>query len=111
MGEKMLHELFGLIDKLHMHVNLIQVSALSLSLCFDEDRDKLNQLIEDLEQNFIVRYNESLSLFTARHYSSRLAELLNQSHTILLEQRSRSTLQVVVPELRLQQIDEWIKKP
>jgi aspartate kinase len=111
MGERMLHELFGLIDKLHMHVNLIQVSALSLSLCFDEDRDKLNQLIEVLEQNFIVRYNEKLSLFTARHYSSRLAELLNQSHTILLEQRSRSTLQVVVPELRLQQIDEWIKKP
>jgi aspartate kinase len=111
MGERMLHELFGLIDQLHIHVNLIQVSALSLSLCFDEDRNKLKPLIEDLKQNFIVRYNEKLSLFTARHYSPKLAEQLNESHTILLEQRSRSTLQVVVPELRLWQIDEWIKKP
>jgi len=111
MGESMLHELFGLIDQWHIHVNLIQVSALSLSLCFDEDRDKLFQLIEALEKKFIVRYNENLSLFTARHYSSKLAELLNQSHNILLEQRSRSTLQVVVPELKLSQIDEWIKKP
>lgn len=111
MGERLLHELFGLLDKLNIHINLIQVSALSLSVCFDENMDKLKQLKQKLSDNFLVRYNEKLILFTVRHCNATLADKLNQSHQVLLEQRSRTTLQIVVPELHIEQIDEWIKKP
>ncbi len=111
MGEKLLHELFGLLDQLNIHINLIQVSALSLSVCFDENVDKLKQLKQKLSDKFLVRYNEKLILFTVRHCNATLADKLNQSHQVLLEQRSRTTLQIVVPELHIEQIDEWIKKP
>jgi len=111
MGERLLHELFGLLDQLSIHINLIQVSALSLSVCFDENVDKLKQLKQKLSDKFLVRYNEKLILFTVRHCNATLADKLNQSHQVLLEQRSRTTLQIVVPELYIEQIDEWIKKP
>ena len=111
MGEQLLHELFGLLDRLNIHINLIQVSALSLSVCFDENMDKLKQLKQKLSDKFLVRYNEKLILFTVRHCNATLADKLNQTHQVLLEQRSRTTLQIVVPELQIKQIDKWIKKP
>lgn len=111
MDEQLLHQILGVINQLRIHVNLIQISALSLSFCFDEDPEKLQKLLLALEKDFNLRYNENLSLFTVRHYDSKIADLLNQNHQILLEQRSRTTLQVVVPELNYQMIDRWIKKP
>ncbi|HOI32160.1 MAG TPA: aspartate kinase, partial [Bacteroidales bacterium] len=111
MDEQLLHKLLGVINQLQIHVNLIQISALSLSFCFDEDQEKLSQLLNALEKDFNVRYNEKLSLFTVRHYNSKIADLLNQHHQVLLEQRSRTTLQLVVPKLHYQLIDSWIKKP
>jgi len=79
-------------------VNLIQNSALSLSVCVDDMNQKTGPLIAFLQQKFRVRYNRNLSLITIRHYSlsPELIEETTRGGEILLEQRSRLTAQFVM---------------
>lgn len=105
MNEHILHKLLGCFVETRIHINVMQTSALSLSVCFDEDNSKLEKLIQMLENEFSVRYNSQLTLFTIRHYSQKLADTITHKHTILLEQRSRTTLQIVVKSLDILLID------
>ena len=96
MNEKNLHTLFGVFDTLNIHINLMQTSALSLSACFDENSELLSTLINSLKDHFIVRYNAGLQLFTIRHYTEGIEKEFIKNREILLEQRSRTTFQLVL---------------
>lgn len=110
MNEHILHKLLGYFVDTRIHINVMQTSALSLSVCFDEDNNKLNKLIQMLENEFSVRYNSQLTLFTIRHYSQKLADAITHKHAILLEQRSRTTLQIVVKSLDIPLIDDALRE-
>ena len=43
-----------------------------------------------------VFYNDELSLYTARHYTDVTAKELLKGKEVILEQKSRNTLQIVV---------------
>jgi aspartate kinase len=43
-----------------------------------------------------VRYNNDVELYTIRHYNSEAIEKLSKDKSIILEQRSRNTLQLIV---------------
>jgi aspartate kinase len=73
----------------------MQNSALSFSLCIDYT-NKLNALIEQFSHDFYVRYNNDVELYTIRHYNSEAIEKLSKDKLIILEQRSRNTLQLIV---------------
>lgn len=105
MNEHILHKLFGYFVETRIHINVMQTSALSLSVCFDEDIQKLESLIEGLEADFSIRYNSRLTLFTIRHYNQKLADAITHKHVVLLEQRSRTTLQLVVKSLDIPLIE------
>jgi aspartate kinase len=45
-----------------------------------------------------VQYNEGLALFTIKNYTPASVTQLVEGRTVLLEQRTRSTFQVVVRE-------------
>lgn len=96
MNEHKLGMLFSLLDELNIHANMIQTSALNLSICFDENNHKLNALIASLEHSFEVRYNTNLQLFTIRHYTDGIEKEYVGKKKIYVEQRSRSTVQIVV---------------
>jgi aspartate kinase len=51
-----------------------------------------------LRAQFTVHYNEGLTLFTIKNYSPASVAQLVEGRTVLLEQRTRSTFQVVVRE-------------
>lgn len=96
ISENHLSEVFRLFAKNHVHINIMQTSALSFSVCFDVYAERFEQLLADLQKNFKVKYNSHLTLYTLRHYTqSALLELTN-GKTVLLEQTSRNTVQVVV---------------
>ncbi|MDY0076962.1 MAG: aspartate kinase [Bacteroidales bacterium] len=109
MNEDILHKLFGYFVETRIHINVMQTSALSLSVCFDEDSQKLENLINGLEAEFSIRYNSRLTLFTIRHYNQKLADAITSKHEILLEQRSRTTLQIVVKSLDIPLIDAALR--
>ena len=96
MNEQNLGILFAMLNELNIHANMIQTSALNLSICFDENERKLTQLIAALEQSFIIRYNNGLQLFTIRHYKNGIEKDFIKGKQVFVEQRSRSTLQLVI---------------
>lgn len=96
MNEQNLGILFGMLNELNIHANMIQTSALNLSICIDENLAKLNQLIDSLEQSFLIKYNIGLQLFTIRHYTEGIERQFIQGRKIFIEQRSRITLQLVL---------------
>ncbi|MBP5643179.1 MAG: aspartate kinase [Bacteroidales bacterium] len=96
MNEQNLGILFAMLNELNIHANMIQTSALDLSICIDENDRKLQQLIASLEQSFIIRHNIGLQLFTIRHYQPGIENDFIKGKKVFVEQRSRSTLQLVI---------------
>ena len=96
MNEQNLGILFAMLNELNIHANMIQTSALDLSICIDANDKKLQQLIASLEQSFIIRYNIGLQLFTIRHYQPGIENEFIKGKKVFVEQRSRSTLQLVI---------------
>lgn len=96
IGEENLTRVFAAFSANKIHINLMQHSAVSFSVCFDRHQDKLKQLITDLESEFSIRYNEGLQLITLRHYTPELIEKMTRDKEVFLEQRSRSTFQVLL---------------
>lgn len=94
--EESLHYIFGILNRFRIRVHLMQISAVSFSICIDNDPTRCKQLIQALQKDYSVRYNEGLELVTIRHYHNiNLEEFLAETE-ILLEQRSRTTAQFVV---------------
>lgn len=93
--EAELHRLFKAFDELNIHINLMQNSAISFTICINNPAHKLNELIWTMRDRFEIRYNSDLELITIRHFNEGIIKEHLTGCDILLEQRSRSTLQVV----------------
>ena len=89
-------KIFKLLAKHGIGVNMMQNSAVSFSICVDNDKYKIPALLNDLKENFDVFYNDELSLYTVRHYTDATAKELLKGKEVILEQKSRNTLQIVV---------------
>src|SRR6185503_2447882 len=98
VAEDALSKIFKVCADHKVKINLMQNSAISFSVCADNDEFKIPPLIEDLKKDFKVLYNDNLRLVTVRHYYQSTIDKLTKDKTILLEQRSRQTAQVVMKE-------------
>ena len=79
-----------------IRVNLVEASAISLDVCVDDERPKVEALIKDLKTDFSAIYNENVELLSIRHYTPQAVEKITTGREILLEQRTRSTVRFVV---------------
>jgi aspartate kinase len=96
IAEDCLSKIFGLFAKAGCKINLMQNSAISFSVCVDNDPFTLPDLLMELKKEYRVLYNDNLVLYTIRHYNTFTLEQLTKDREILLEQRSRNTAQVVM---------------
>ncbi|WP_372641502.1 aspartate kinase [Ancylomarina sp.] len=94
--EENLGPIFSLIAKYRLKVNLTQNSAISFSLCVDNNNKNIDKLIESLKENYEIRYNDNLELITIRHYDTDSINQMTEGRSILLEQKSRDTAQYVL---------------
>ena len=90
-----MNQIFSLLAKNNVEVNLMQNSAVSFSICVDNDLHKIPQLIKDLQQFYEVLYNADLSLFTLRNYNDSSFDSFLQDKDVILEQKSRNTIQFI----------------
>ena len=90
-----MNQIFSLLAKNNVEVNLMQNSAVSFSICVDNDMHKIPQLIRDFQQFYEVLYNADLSLFTIRHYNDNSFDSFLQDKDVVLEQKSRNTIQLI----------------
>lgn len=98
VSESHLSQVYHLFDQNRVKVNMLQTSALSLSVCFDYDESRFPRLLEALKQSFQVKYNTQLLLITLRHYNDATLQELTTGKKILLKQTSRNTAQFVIEE-------------
>ncbi|MCX6305226.1 MAG: aspartate kinase [Bacteroidetes bacterium] len=94
--EENLSEIFRILANFRIKVNVMQNSAISFSICVDADPLKVNPLIAYLKKDYETRYNEGLELFTIRHYTDDAVHRIVKSRKIMMELRSRNTIQVVL---------------
>lgn len=94
--EDNLARLYSIFHDLNIKVNLIQNAAISFVACIDQKEDKLQMLIETLKKDYKVFRNDNVQLLTIRHYTPEVLLDLTKSRFILLEQKTRHTVQVVM---------------
>jgi aspartate kinase len=94
--ERNISDIFDLLHKHKMKVNLIQNSAISFSVCMNDDFDKLENLFEELKVKFKIDFYKDVSLFTIRHFDENAIAKIEKNNTILLKQISKETAQIVI---------------
>ena len=94
--ENSISELFKLFHDHKMKVDLIQNSAISFSVCLDNKFGGLEDLLNILKSRFKVVCHEGVSLYTIRHFDEEAIASLHNGHEVILEQRGKETLQLVV---------------
>jgi len=96
IAEDGLHTIFGLLAHMGISINLMQNSAISFSICIDNQPDKLHRLLSALSGDFRVKYNTNTELITMRYYNQKTIDKLVNKRNVLLEQKSRLTIQIIV---------------
>lgn len=96
--EENISEIFGLLHKYKIKVSLIQNTAISFSICIEDQFGNFNELKTILSKKFKVSFNENVSLYTIRHFTKEAAEMVEKDKTVLVKQISRETMQIVTKE-------------
>jgi aspartate kinase len=94
--EECMSRIFFLFFKYRMKVNLIQHSAISITICLDNKGPFVEDLLNEIKNDFRVLYNEGLELITIRHYDPEVIQRHTSKREVLVEQRSRTTVMYVV---------------
>jgi aspartate kinase len=94
--EDNLSRIYELFHRCKIKINLIQNAAISFVACIDNQEEKLEKLLQALQEEYEVRRNEDLFLFTVRHYTEHVLQEELKNRTVLLTQKTRSTIQMVV---------------
>ncbi len=96
IAEENLRQIFAAFSKHKIHLNMMQNSAVSFSVSFNYNLVKLENLLDDLNKAFTVKYNTNLTLVTLRHYDDELYNRIIGQSKIYLIQKSRVTLQALI---------------
>jgi len=96
VNEQQLGTIFHALSELDIRINLMQNSAISFSFCIDFRESKALPLIHQLQQHFEVYYNTGLTLITIKNYNAKTFDEYRKKPGVLMEQSSRSTLQVLI---------------
>ena len=88
-------KVFTILQKHRQKANLVQNSAISISICLDGTNRQLQDAIEELMNEFRVKYNENLSLLTIQNYTDELLQSYSADTEVLLTQKSRRTARIL----------------
>ncbi len=91
-----LSEIFSILSLNRIKINLMQNSALSFSFCMDNKSHQVEHIMEQLSKNYKVKYNDAVELITIRHYSAESLDKVLKDREILVEQKNRTTIQLII---------------
>jgi len=94
--EKPLSQLHELFDLIKIRPNLSQHGAVSLLCCLDDKAEKIEKLALAASEIFDVQLEKNLTLLTIRHYTEEKIAELTKGKTIVLEQKTTETIQVLM---------------
>lgn len=88
-----LHEMYAAIK---IRPNLSQNGAVGLLCCLDDKPEKIEKLALAASEIFNVQIQKDLTLLTIRHYTEEKIAELTKGKTIVLEQKTAETIQVLM---------------
>lgn len=93
--EDNISEIFKLLHSYKMKVDVIQNSAISFSVCFENSFNNLERLLQHLKSKFKVTCYKNVSLYTVRHYDEQAILSIEKGKNLLLKQLTQETVQIV----------------
>ena len=98
MVENNIADIFIMLHKYQLKVNLIQNSAISFSVCVDNKFDKFDEFYNEIKNLFKVDFQKHVDLFTVRHFNDKTLAEINKKGESLLTQINTETVQIVVKQ-------------
>ena len=96
VDEKSLARIFRTLDQFDININMMQSSAITISLCFDYKKSYIDLLFEHLAGKFSMQYLTGLELITLKNYTQAYLSKYRPNKEIILEQRSRRNCRFLV---------------
>ncbi len=96
VGEKPMVRLYEIFAELKIKPNLTQNAAISILICIDDLQEKIEKLALMASEIFDVQLEKNLTLLTIRHYNPEIINKLSKDKTIVLEQKTKDTIQMLM---------------
>jgi aspartate kinase len=94
--EKPISQFHAMLHQVRIRPNLSQNGAVTLLCCLDNIAEKIGQLAAAASEIFDVQLVKDLTLLTIRHYDEKTIGELTKGKTILLEQKTTETIQILM---------------
>jgi len=98
MVESNISHIFKKLAEYQLKVNLIQNSAISFSVCIEDNFYKFRHFLQEMQSLYKIDYTEELSLFTIRHFNEESRKIILNKGVSLLTQINKETLQITIKE-------------
>ncbi|SDW21544.1 aspartate kinase [Lutibacter oricola] len=98
MVEHNLSTIFKMLHNSKLKVNLIQNSALSFSVCIEDNFNNFDSFLKEIKPNFNIQYKKNTALFTIRHATKNAISNIEKKGAILLKQATKNTVQIVIEQ-------------
>jgi aspartate kinase len=99
IAEENMEKIFRCFAGYGLKMNLMQNSAVSFDVCVNNDHTRIPGILSELEKEFRVTCTNGLELITIRYYDDATISRVLVNKVLLLTQKTRSTIQMVVKDL------------
>jgi aspartate kinase len=99
INENNLEEIFGILGRHGMKINLMQNSAISFKMIVNNDKRKLRAVIDELEEKFKVAYQTGLELVTIRYFDQSTIDRVMINKELIMEQRGVQNIELLIRDL------------
>ena len=93
--EDNISHIFSLLHDSKMKVSMIQNSAISFSVCIENNYNNLERLLLHLKAKYDVKLYKDVKLYTIRHYNKKAIRYIENGKNILLKQISPDVMQLI----------------
>ncbi len=93
--EENISHIFKLLHLHKMKVHLIQNSAISFSVCIENNFDTLEALLLELKAKYKVSVEKGINVFTLRHHNQQAIDEIEKNKRVLLKQITPKTVQIL----------------
>ena len=87
--------ILNLLSNYKIKINLTQNSAISLTLCVDDDYNNIDKLTNELKSNFKIHIEKKLKLYTVRNLEKKSIDQFKKGKNIIIEQLYNNTSQFI----------------
>ena len=99
IAEDNLEKIFRCFAGYGLRINLMQNSAVSFDVCVNNDLSRIPLVLTDLEKEFRVSSTSGLELITIRYFDDETIRRVLVNKDLLLTQKTKTTIQMVVRDL------------